>query len=489
MKKIIFSLLFVWNLQGIVFAQNTNPTEQLLELCRKDASLTVEAVQAWVEKGANVNARQAKQDSWDYNMTPAHGAALWAKLDVLEYLKSKGADMQRVAVMPENYKGDAKFNGCTPFAMAVYFHIGDRSTPEYAGYADKRQAVMDFLAKQPDFNPNQRLANDLNLLMFALSSEYTGLPAIEYLIKKGVDVNAQTKKKSPSDVQKTPLWFCNKTKIKEARLLIANGAKKIGDRGIYTTLCYLIMQKQNALARIFLEHSLANINEKMPETTEQTHLNIAVRYNNLEMVAYLLQRGQDPNEKTKGDRNTFYYAKDLKSPKMDALLITKKLTEADNNFFELIRSPDYAKVDIHLASETYNFDLAAPLKGKNINLEQYKGKVVLVTFWATWCVFCIKEFPSIQKMQTEIGAENVKVIAIAQDKKEDLPKVDKFVEKHPEWQFDYALYHAESLKNYSTSIPGAFILDKSGKIVVEIKGAIDWAEPRYIKLFQAIGNL
>ncbi len=479
----------MWNLQGIIFAQNTNPTQELLDLCRKDASLTLEAVKALVEKGADVNGRQAKQDSWDYNMTPAHGVALWAKLDILQYLKSKGADMNTVAVMPENHKGESKFNGCTPFAMAVYFHNGDRSTPEYAGNADKRQAVMDFLANQPNFNPNQRLANDLNLLMFALLSDYTGLPAIEYLIKKGVDVNAQTKKKSPSDAQKTPLWFCNKKKLKEARLLIANGAKKIGDRGIYTTLGYLIIQKQNALVRIFLEHNLADINEKMPETTEVTLLNIAVRYYNLEMTAYLLQRGQDPNEKPKGDRNAFYFAKDLKSPKMDALLTTKKLTEADNNFFELIRSEDYKKVDIHLAYETYNFELSAPLKGKNINLEQYKGKVVLVTFWATWCVFCIKEFPSIQKLQTEIGKDNVKVIAIAQDVKEDLPKVDTFVQKHTEWQFDYALYNKESLKNYNTSIPGAFILDKSGRIVVEIQGAIDWAEPRYVKLFQAIAAL
>ncbi len=488
MKKLILFIL-LWNLQGIIFAQNTNPTQQLLDLCRKDASLTLDAVKALVEKGADVNGRQTKQDSWDNNMTPAHGVALWAKLDILQYLKNKGADMNSIAKMPENYKGDAKFKDCTPFAMAIYFHNGDRSTPEYAGNADKRQSVMDFLANQPNFNPNQRLANDLNLLMFALSSDFTGLPAIEYLIKKGVDVNAQTKKKSPNDTQKTPLWFCNKKKLKEARLLINNGAKKIGDRGIYTTLGYLMMQKQNALARIFIEYNLVDINEKMPQTKEQTHLNIAVRYNNLEMVAYLIQRGQDPNEKIKGDKNAFYYAKDLKNSKMDALLTTKKLSEADNNFFELIRSEDYKKVDIHLASETHNFDLSAPLKGKNINLEQYKGKVVLVTFWATWCVFCIKEFPSIQKMQTEIGKENIKVIAITQDSKEDLPKVDKFVEKHTEWQFDYALYNKESLKNYSTSIPGAFILDKSGKIVAEVQGAIDWAEPRYIKLVQAIGNL
>ncbi len=488
MKKIILFII-VLNLQGIIFAQNTNLTQQLLDLCRKDATLTLDAVKALVEKGANVNGRQTKQDSWDYNMTPTHGAALWVKLDILQYLKSKGADMNSVAVTPENYKGDAKFNGCTPFAMAIFHYIGDRSTPEYAEYADKRQTLLDFLANQPNFNPNQRLANDFNLLMFALASEYTGLPAIEYLIKKGVDVNAQTKKKSVRDMQKTPLWFCNKNKIKEARLLIANGAKKTGDRGIYTVFAYLIMEKQNTLARIFLEHNIVDINEKMPEVTEVTHLNIAVNYDNIEMVEYLLQRGQDPKEKTKGDRDAFYYAKDLKNPKMKTLLTTKKLTKADSHFFELMRSEEYAKVDMKLMSETYNFNLSAPLKGKNINLEQYKGKVVLVTFWATWCVFCIKEFPSIQKMQTEIGEENVKVIAITRDKKEDLPKVDKFVEKHTEWQFDYALHNAESLKNYSTTIPGAFILDKSGKIVVEIQGAIDWAEPRYIKLFKAIGNL
>ena len=62
-------------------------------------------------------------------------------------------------------------------------------------------------------------------------------------------------------------------------------------------------------------------------------------------------------------------------------------------------------------------DLPPPALGKDadgdaVDLAQYRGKVVIVTFWASWCGFCLKELPALNALQEEIGEQWLKVIAV-----------------------------------------------------------------------------
>ena len=76
-------------------------------------------------------------------------------------------------------------------------------------------------------------------------------------------------------------------------------------------------------------------------------------------------------------------------------------------------------------SNTAYSGVAAPdftlrnLKQKNVSLSDYKGKVVLVNFWATWCAPCKTEMPHIQKMYTDLKGKGFEVLAISVDERRD----------------------------------------------------------------------
>lgn len=57
-------------------------------------------------------------------------------------------------------------------------------------------------------------------------------------------------------------------------------------------------------------------------------------------------------------------------------------------------------------------DVGRTLSGEEILLPDYAGKAVIVTFWATWCPYCLKELPILQKVQDKVGKDQIAVIAI-----------------------------------------------------------------------------
>lgn len=57
-------------------------------------------------------------------------------------------------------------------------------------------------------------------------------------------------------------------------------------------------------------------------------------------------------------------------------------------------------------------------KGNDVTLEQHKGKVVVVSFWATWCGYCLKELPALNHIQNSVGTDFIQIVAVNQ--KEDL---------------------------------------------------------------------
>jgi len=66
---------------------------------------------------------------------------------------------------------------------------------------------------------------------------------------------------------------------------------------------------------------------------------------------------------------------------------------------------------------------------KNVSVEDYRGKVVLVDFWASWCPPCLKSFPKYDALRNEIGTTNFEIVAINVDENTDDAK--KFLSKHP----------------------------------------------------------
>jgi len=121
-----------------------------------------------------------------------------------------------------------------------------------------------------------------------------------------------------------------------------------------------------------------------------------------------------------------------------------------------------------------NFDFALPdLSGKISSLKDFKGKVFIINFWATWCPACEEEIPKLNELQERYKNEGLVVLGIALDK-DSLNLVEPFVQKkgiaYPILKGDEQVLR--SLKDFS-GIPTTLIMDQKGNIKKKYDGSFD----------------
>ena len=115
--------------------------------------------------------------------------------------------------------------------------------------------------------------------------------------------------------------------------------------------------------------------------------------------------------------------------------------------------------------------------GKTHNLSDYRGKTLLVNFWATWCAPCRKEMPGIDRLQAEMGSDDFQVLAVGQDL-QGIEKVKKFFKA-------LKLQHLTPFNDKSVKsgryagvfgLPATLILDKNGREFGRLIGPAEWDE-------------
>ncbi|WP_425390833.1 TlpA family protein disulfide reductase [Ekhidna sp.] len=114
----------------------------------------------------------------------------------------------------------------------------------------------------------------------------------------------------------------------------------------------------------------------------------------------------------------------------------------------------------------YDFDLES-LDGESNSFSSFKGEVIFVNFWATWCPPCIAEMPDIHQLYQEKN-QQISFIMISVDDNEE--KAKDFIEKK---QFDFPVYFLRSSlpDSYDIhSIPTTYVIDKNGMIHIENHG-------------------
>jgi cytochrome c biogenesis protein CcmG/thiol:disulfide interchange protein DsbE len=114
------------------------------------------------------------------------------------------------------------------------------------------------------------------------------------------------------------------------------------------------------------------------------------------------------------------------------------------------------------------------------SLEDYRGSVTLVNIWATWCLPCRDEMPSMQKLYDSLGVRGFKIAAISID--EGSPEdVTAFAEK---FGLTFDILHDRSgqveRQYQTTGVPESFLLDRRGVLVKRVIGAHDWGSPANI---------
>jgi len=103
------------------------------------------------------------------------------------------------------------------------------------------------------------------------------------------------------------------------------------------------------------------------------------------------------------------------------------------------------------------------LAGNTVSLEDYRGTVVLVNLWATWCPPCREEMPTLQKFYEKYKNDGFELIAINQEETLDVvqPFVDEFGLTFPVW-LDLE-YQAE--KEFKTvNLPSSYVIDRTGQV-------------------------
>ena len=137
--------------------------------------------------------------------------------------------------------------------------------------------------------------------------------------------------------------------------------------------------------------------------------------------------------------------------------------------------------------QAVDFDLA-DLAGEVHSLQRYRGSVVFLNFWATWCAPCRIEMPDLQELHDELG-DTAEFAMVAINLQEDAAQVRRFATEL-ELSFQILLDSSgETSAAYGArTLPMSYIIDKDGSILARIIGVREWAAPEFAALFRALTN-
>ncbi len=132
------------------------------------------------------------------------------------------------------------------------------------------------------------------------------------------------------------------------------------------------------------------------------------------------------------------------------------------------------------------------LDGAMVNLDDFRGKVVFLNFWATWCKPCEEEMPSMQHLYESLKGQEFEMLAVSIDTT-GVETVREFVRK---FGLTFPVLHNKdgSVKEIyqTTGVPETFIIDQDGVIAEKIWGPRDWSRTASIKVIRELlkkGNI
>ena len=130
--------------------------------------------------------------------------------------------------------------------------------------------------------------------------------------------------------------------------------------------------------------------------------------------------------------------------------------------------------------------LLKDIQGKTHRLSQYRGKVVLLNFWASWCPPCVEELPSLQRLQKHYQGKEFAIITI--DVGEPADRIKLFLKQVNATALTVLLdTEGSSHQDWSIYVfPTNFLLDKNATIRYAAVGALVWDEPAVIDIINKL---
>ena len=123
--------------------------------------------------------------------------------------------------------------------------------------------------------------------------------------------------------------------------------------------------------------------------------------------------------------------------------------------------------------------------GQARTLADFRGRVVLLNFWATWCEPCVKEMPSLARLQAALAGQPFMVLALSQDRG-GLPRVERFYREHALTGLDrFADKTSAAGRSFKLrGLPTSVLLDTQGRELGRLEGASDWSSPEALALMR-----
>jgi thiol-disulfide isomerase/thioredoxin len=118
--------------------------------------------------------------------------------------------------------------------------------------------------------------------------------------------------------------------------------------------------------------------------------------------------------------------------------------------------------------------------GNTASLADFSAKLVVLNLWATWCAPCLREMPSLDRMQTRLG-EDVVVLAISEDRGGDKvvePFIEKLGLKSVKFYLDPKSGAERAFK--VQGLPTSFVIGREGSVLGRVEGAAEWDSPKLL---------
>lgn len=177
-----------------------------------------------------------------------------------------------------------------------------------------------------------------------------------------------------------------------------------------------------------------------------------------------------------------------------AVLFVIAIVLFTDHFFEVPFTVDELQTDSHSQEEKSEVGFLAPnftvrnLKGNRVSLDQFRGQVVILNLWATWCGPCRVEMPGFETMYRRFRSEGLTILAVSLDKG-DTQKVKNFVEQY-RLSFPVLMDDGQVVERlYPTfTIPTTYVIDKQGRVAAKVDGAKNWQSEQTFEALEYLLN-
>ena len=150
----------------------------------------------------------------------------------------------------------------------------------------------------------------------------------------------------------------------------------------------------------------------------------------------------------------------------------------------LLLTPEITRIEP--GAQAPNYTVATVTSGDSVALRDYRGRVVLLNLWATWCPPCEQEMPSMERLYQEMGPQGLEVVAISIDQL--TPEAVRRWAEERGLSFTVLQDRSGRIQQVyqTTGMPESFVVDREGIIVKKVIGATEWDHPAQKALFRRL---